>query len=87
MAAKGGFRVGQTAKARRGRRVQSLPIGTWPPLLFLMNGQRHRARNQISRRIIVGNEFTTSLSFQSALPGANRLRYARELCNLAFGAH
>ena len=34
VAAKGGFRVGQTAKARRGRRVQSLPIGTWPPLLF-----------------------------------------------------
>jgi len=25
VAAKGGFRVGQTAKARRGRRVQSLP--------------------------------------------------------------
>lgn len=31
LAAKDGFQVGQTAKVRSGRRVQSLPRRTWPP--------------------------------------------------------
>ena len=37
-AAKGGFRGGQTAKARPGHRVQSLPdAGTWPPCQFALD--------------------------------------------------
>jgi len=33
LAAKDGFHAGQTAKARQGHRVQSLPPGTWPQAL------------------------------------------------------
>lgn len=36
-AAKGGFQVGQTAKARSGRRVQSLPIRAMAAYTFLMS--------------------------------------------------
>jgi hypothetical protein len=43
-AAKGCFQVGQTAKARSGSRVQSLPEGTWPPSIDALALPRQRAR-------------------------------------------
>jgi hypothetical protein len=37
LAAKGGFQAGQPAKARSGRRVQSLPIRAMAAYTFLMS--------------------------------------------------
>ena len=47
LAAKGGFQCGQTAKARKDHRVQSLPIGTKPPsmLLFSQAKDKHLKEN------------------------------------------
>ena len=46
MAAKGGFRVGQTAKSRSGHRVQSLPVRDMAAVFFLMSDQRPAAHDR-----------------------------------------
>jgi hypothetical protein len=46
VAAKGGFQVGQTAKARSDHRVQSLPVRDMAASTFLMRHRCHRARNE-----------------------------------------